>query len=545
MSILIFGNGFIGSRLARAWPDAQTTHARIDDHAQVAEVLDRLRPDAVVNAAGVTGKPNIAWCETNQTEACRGNVIGPILLSHACRERGMYLAHLGSCYVFSGPSPDPNGWREDDAANPIDYYSRTKYTADLLLGRSPDTAVVRLQLPIDSEPSPKNLIDKLIGYKQIVDVRNSVTFLEDFIIALRTLIEKKGTGIFHLTNPGGIRYRDLIGFYQKLVDADHACAWIDERELASRGMAAQRLSSCLIQSTRTAELGIRMRPAEEALRHTMEKYAAAVRKLSTGDDPMPASDSPKPYHFLRQHRREMKGVVLAGGKGTRLAPLTNITNKHLLPIVNREMVLYPLQTLLDAGVRSIMLVTGPDFSGQFMNLLGSGVSRGCQITYRIQDEAGGIAHALGMAESFVSDNHCTAILGDNLFEDNFLPFVTSFQSGAMLFYKSVSDPHRFGVVELDTDGRVLSIEEKPAHPKSALAQTGLYVYEPSVFDVIRQLKPSGRGELEITDVNNHFLREGRLAARPVKGFWSDAGTYPSMRRAMEYFAKKEGIEVET
>lgn len=241
----------------------------------------------------------------------------------------------------------------------------------------------------------------------------------------------------------------------------------------------------------------------------------------------------------------MKGVILAGGKGSRLAPLTNITNKHLLPIVNREMVLYPLQTLLDAGIRNIMLITGPDFSGQFMNLLGSGISRGCQITYRIQDEAGGIAHALGMAETFVSDDYCTVILGDNLFEDNFLPHIASFQSGAMLFYKPVTDAHRFGVVELDATQRVISIEEKPAQPKSNLAQTGLYVYEPSVFEVIKSLKPSGRGELEITDVNNHYLREGSLTARPVKGFWSDAGTYPSMKRAMEYFSRKEGIMGET
>ncbi|MDO8617742.1 MAG: sugar phosphate nucleotidyltransferase [Candidatus Uhrbacteria bacterium] len=238
----------------------------------------------------------------------------------------------------------------------------------------------------------------------------------------------------------------------------------------------------------------------------------------------------------------MRGVIAAGGMGTRLAPLTQYTNKHLLPVYNRPMLLYPLQTLLDAGIRDIVLVTGPEYAHQFMKLLGSGSKYGCRLTYRIQDEAGGIAQALSLAEDFIDHDNCTVILGDNIFEESFHPHVSGFQSGAMTFYKSVPDPERFGVVEVDATGNVLSLEEKPEKPKSNFAQVGLYIYEPTVFEIVREIKPSHRGQLEIVDVNNHYLQEKKLIAKPVKGFWSDAGTFHSMRRANEYFASKDGLQ---
>ncbi len=540
MRIVIFGKGYIGKRLAAAWQDAILVGTRIDDKQALLATIDEHRPDAIVNAAGRTGTPNVDWCETHQLETARDNTVGAITLAEACQERGVYLLHLGSGCVFYGPSPDPRGWTEDDYPNPSGMYSRTKYAADLILSRLPNVAIARLRMPIDAEPAPRNLITKLAAYKQVINVENSVTVIDDLVSALRQLIEKRGTGIFHVVNPGIMRHRDLLALYKQEVDPDHSCEWIENDDLVKRGLAARGRSNCLLQSRRLEELGIHLRPINVALRDVMQTYAVA-KKTMMGLPPAAA-----PFNFLRQKsKREMKGVILAGGTGSRLAPLTRITNKHLLPIVNREMVLYPLQTLLDAGIRQIMLVTGPDFSGQFMNLLGSGASRGCAITYRIQDESGGIAQALGMAENFVDDHHCTVILGDNLFEDNFLPQITAFQSGAMIFYKQVSDSQRFGVVEMDETGRVRSIEEKPSQPKSNFAQTGLYVYDSSVFDVVRGLRPSGRGELEITDVNNAYLREGRLIAKPVKGFWSDAGTYPSMKRAIEYFASKEGIAERT
>lgn len=549
MKILVFGSkGWLGGRLLEAWPDAVGSDVRIDDLAAVRQALDEHKPDAVLNAAGRTGRPNVDWCETHQVETTRGNVIGTLVLAEACQERNLYFLHIGSGCIFYGTSPDPRGWKEDDHANPIAFYSRSKYAADLVLTKLPNVAIARLRMPIDSRPGPRNLIDKLASYRTVIDVENSVTVIDDLVAALRGIIEKRGTGVFHTVNPGVMRHRELLGLYRELVDPNHTCEWITNEELVTRGLATETRSNNILQSDRLRELGIYMRPIHEALRDTMGKYAQHVARNTyqattdrNGANPSFLKSDATSYVLRATGSKEMKGILLAGGKGTRLAPLTDLTNKHLLPVANRQMILYPLQTLLDAGIRDIILITSPDHAGSFMNLLGSGAKFGCNITYRIQDAAGGIAQALGMAQDFVDGSNCTVILGDNLFEDNFLAHVSSFREGAAIFYKPVPDARRFGVVEVDPTGHVLSIEEKPAQPRSSNAQVGLYVYEPTVFDIIRTLKPSGRGELEITDVNNAYLRQGRLIAKPVRGFWSDAGTFQSLKRATEFFASKEGI----
>lgn len=226
----------------------------------------------------------------------------------------------------------------------------------------------------------------------------------------------------------------------------------------------------------------------------------------------------------------MKGVILAGGTGSRLLPLTKVTNKHLLPIYNKPMIYYPLETLIQAGITEILIVSGPGHAGHFLNLLGSGKEFGVRIRYEIQDEAGGIAQALGLAERFADDEPVAVILGDNIFEDNFKPAVANFQEGAMIFLKEVPDPQRFGVAELHGN-KVMGIEEKPKHPKSSYCVTGLYVYDQKVFSVIKTLQPSARGELEITDVNNWYIHHSTMIAHLVSGFWSDAGTFESLFRA--------------
>ncbi len=537
MKILVFGSkGFIGGKMLRAWPDAVGTDARIDDKAAVLKALDEHKPDAVVNAAGRTGRPNVDWCESHQAETHRDNVIGALTLGEACHERGVYLLHLSSGCVFYGHSPDPRGWREEDFANPSATYSRSKYAAELGLMTYPNVAIARLRMPIDDEPGERNLIDKLTHYKQVVDVANSVTVVPDLVDVCRRLIEKRGTGVFHVVNPGVMRHRDLLDLYHEYVDPNHQVEWIREEDLVAKGLATKKRSNNVMQSKRLQELGIEMRPIDVALRDTMIRYAQAKR-MKNQPSTIKSPDLISPAQAT--HSPRMKGLILAGGKGTRLAPLTNTTNKHLLPVGKKQMILYPLQTLLDAGIRDIMIVTGPDHAGHFMHLLGSGAEYGCRLTYRIQDQAGGIAHAVALAEDFVGQDNVTVILGDNLFEDNFLAPISSFQGGALTFYKAVHDPHRFGVVEVDPNGQVLSIEEKPTEPKSNFAQVGLYVYDASVFNVIRSLAPSPRGELEIAHTNSAFLSQGRLTARPVRGFWSDAGTFESLRRASEYFDARD------
>ncbi len=226
----------------------------------------------------------------------------------------------------------------------------------------------------------------------------------------------------------------------------------------------------------------------------------------------------------------MKGIILAGGTGSRLFPLSKVTNKHLLPVGRYPMIYHPVFKLKEAGIDDIFIVTGKEHAGAIVNLLGSGCEMGLKFTYRIQDQPGGIAQALNLAEGFVGNDGCVVILGDNIFQDNLRFFVKRFQNqkeGAKILIKEVSDPQRYGVAELDGD-RVLSIEEKPAAPKSGFCVTGIYMYDSSVFKIIKTLKPSYRGELEITDVNNEYIRRGALTSDVLAGWWTDAGTFESL-----------------
>jgi glucose-1-phosphate thymidylyltransferase len=226
----------------------------------------------------------------------------------------------------------------------------------------------------------------------------------------------------------------------------------------------------------------------------------------------------------------MKGIVLAGGTGSRLYPLTKVTNKHLLPVYNQPMIFYPINTLIDAGITDILIISGRGHAGHFLELLGSGSDWGAKFTYEIQEQAGGIAQALGLAESWADEDPVCVILGDNIFEDPIRDAVSGFSSGAQVFLKAVPDAHRFGVAEVQDD-RIVSIEEKPKMPKSNLAVTGLYLYGRDVFPIIRTLKPSRRGELEITDVNNEYIRRKEMKFTVLPGYWSDAGTFESLLRA--------------
>ncbi len=228
----------------------------------------------------------------------------------------------------------------------------------------------------------------------------------------------------------------------------------------------------------------------------------------------------------------MKGIILAGGTGSRLYPLTKVTNKHLLPVYDKPMIYYPLQTLIEADIKDIMIVSGRGHAGHFLELLGSGADFGVHLTYEIQEKAGGIAQALGLAEDFTDNESATVILGDNIFQDNVRSPVESFRSGARIFIKEVTDAGRFGVAEIKGN-RISSIEEKPTLPKSNLAVTGLYIYDYRVFEIIRSLEPSGRGELEITDVNNEYIRMDEMDFSVLQGYWSDAGTFESLFRASE------------
>ncbi|MDM7924200.1 MAG: sugar phosphate nucleotidyltransferase [Pyrinomonadaceae bacterium] len=236
----------------------------------------------------------------------------------------------------------------------------------------------------------------------------------------------------------------------------------------------------------------------------------------------------------------MKGVILAGGLGSRLHPLTKITNKHLLPVYNQPMIYYPIRTLINAGIDDIMIVTGGNSAGDFLKLLGNGKDFGLKhLNYTYQEGEGGIADALSLVEHFADDEPICVVLGDNIIEKNIRAAADAYREqgmGAKILLKKVHDPQRFGVPELDGN-KVLKIEEKPSDPKSDFAVIGIYFYDNSVFEVIRGLEPSARGELEITDVNNHYIDRGEMTCNELDGWWTDAGTFESLLRASNLVAE--------
>jgi len=236
----------------------------------------------------------------------------------------------------------------------------------------------------------------------------------------------------------------------------------------------------------------------------------------------------------------LKGVVLAGGTGSRLMPLTKVTNKHLLPVGKKPMIFYPIEKLTSIGIEEILIVTGIDHMGDVVNLLGSGKDFGCRFTYKVQDQAGGIAQALALAENFADNQPMVVILGDNIFQNSLKNYADKFiaqKNGARILLKQVSNPQRFGVAEI-VDGKVIGIQEKPEEPKTDFAVTGIYFYDALVFDIIRTLEPSARGEYEITHVNDAYIANGQLDYNILDGWWTDAGTFESLIRANELVAEE-------
>lgn len=227
----------------------------------------------------------------------------------------------------------------------------------------------------------------------------------------------------------------------------------------------------------------------------------------------------------------MKGIILSGGSATRLRPCTKVTSKQLLPVYNRPMIYYPLNTLIKAGIKDILIIVAPEQAGHYLNLLGSGKDFGVKFSYEVQDKPEGLAQAFIIGERFIDEDSVCMILGDNIFEDDFSEDIKNFKSGAKVFAKKVPDPQRFGVVEFDENNKAKSIEEKPENPKSNYCVTGLYVYDNQVVNIAKNLKPSARGELEITDVNKTYLEKGQLDVAMVEGAWIDAGTFDSLLEA--------------
>ncbi|MFA6099866.1 MAG: sugar nucleotide-binding protein [Patescibacteria group bacterium] len=277
MSILVIGNGWIGNKFIERYPEARMSTVIAKSPTDIEEILETEDPDVVLNCAGVTGQPNVDWCETHQVETAVGNTMLPIMLAQACAERGIHFTHLGSGCIFYGDSPQFGGWREDDYPNPVAYYSKTKAAADFVLGPMPNVAVVRLRVPMDATPSPKNSITKLASYPKVIDVANSVTVVDDLLDVLYQVMEKRATGIFHAVNPQPLAWRDLLKWYEEIVDPNHKNEWISEDQLVSQGMAVKKRSTNVLANLRLPEIGINMRPTEEAVKDVLRAYAEKMK----------------------------------------------------------------------------------------------------------------------------------------------------------------------------------------------------------------------------------------------------------------------------
>jgi len=285
MKILIIGGGYIGHRCHDAWQDSVISTDRINSKEDVLKLLDEHKPDAVLNAAGVRGKPNVDWCEDHQLETILGNTKLPIIIAEACQEKNIYLLHIGSGCIFYGDSPHPDKkWRENDMGNPTEVtYSRAKWAADLVLSTLPNVGIGRIRMPIDYIPSANNMIDKLATFPKVIDVENSVTIVDDMVMAFYELMKQKAEGIFHITNPGTLKHREIVSLYEEMVDPSHTNEWITNDDLVKQGLATKTRSNNFLASENLDKIGIHMREVHEAMRDTMTKYSEMKKRGESSD----------------------------------------------------------------------------------------------------------------------------------------------------------------------------------------------------------------------------------------------------------------------
>ncbi len=268
--ILIFGNGWLGNKF-RDYFSAKISDVDITDKKQVEGELDRLKPEVVINAVGVTGKPNVDWCEEHKLETVDGNITGPLILLKACLNRGILLVHLSSGCIFSGASSGPDGFSEEDEPMPLSFYSFTKAKIDEILKNFP-VLILRLRLPVDSIPHPKNLITKLVNYPKVADVKNSITIISDLLFAAKKLIKKKRTGIYHIVNPGPIKFKDFMELYKKIVAPSHKYELIEPEELLEQGLVKTGRSHCVLDAKKLEREGIKLEDAIEGIKKCLLEY---------------------------------------------------------------------------------------------------------------------------------------------------------------------------------------------------------------------------------------------------------------------------------
>ncbi len=501
MKILVLGsNGLLGGDLMSVLKNDEVTgwtrkELDITKKNEVISKISSLKPDVVVNVAAYT---DVDGAESNKELNIQVNGYAAGYIADACKLAGSALLHVSTDYVFDGLK---KGYTEYDSVNPINEHGKAKALAEkLIIEKMEKYFIVRTSGLFGRHKN--NFVDTILRMckekEQIAVVNDQVicpSYSKDVAIKIKEIIYSCDFGIYHVTNSG-------------------SCSWFD---YASKIIELAGLKTRVIPITSDELARPAKRPSYSILINTK------LEPLRTWVDAL------KDYLGLVS----VKGVILAGGTGSRLNPVTKVTNKHLLPVHDKPMIYYPLFSLINSGIRKVLLITGTECAGDFMKLLGSGKDFGIDLTYKVQDGALGIANALSLAEDFVGKDKFVVILGDNIYTDEITGEIESFKNGseeARIFLKEVPDAERFGVADLKGN-RIIGIEEKPKVPKSRLAVTGIYMYNPNVFGIIRNLKPSLRGEYEITDVNNEYIKRGTLAYSIMRGHWTDAGTFESLFRA--------------
>ncbi len=481
------------------------THKIDINNKKINRLIIKEKPDVIINCVAIT---NVDYCETHKEEAFKINTTAVKDIIKSAEEINSKFIQISTTFVYE----EGNNVTEESITKPINYYAKTKLEADkLVINSNLKWLIIRTDQLFSWKPNSKGFVNYVINklrkgkeFNIFEDFYNQPTYVPYLAETIIKLVINDNQGIFNVTGNNFLnRYEwslmiaEIMGYDKELI-----------KPIKSDNLPAKR-PKINVSLNKIKNLGIKSLSINESLMIIKKELNGLISKA----------------------------VILAGGKGTRLYPATEVTNKHLLAVYNKPMIFYPLRTLINAGVTKILIISGGNNIGDFTNLLKSGKQFGIDITYKVQDEAGGIAQAIGLAKDFINNDNFIVILGDNYYENDLKNNFRNFNKGARIILKTVNDPERFGVAYINNN-KIIEIIEKPKNPKSNLAVTGCYVYDKNVFDIIETLKPSSRGELEVTDINNNYLKKNQLSYSINNGFWTDMGTPESLNKAATFISNK-------
>jgi len=582
MRILIIGaKGMLGNALAQVFNSSENELFLWDKEEiditiaeEVEQKIKFLQPELIINSAAFNA---VDETEKNFELARAINADGPINIAKVAQQIGAVLVHYSSDYVFDGTKID--GYREYDLPSPVSKYGESKFLGEEISEHNDASYVIRTSRLFGptgtGEGAKKSFVElmlKLAKEKTSLDIvhdeKSSPTYVVDLAEATKELIMSGNylPGIYHLTNSGSCTWFEYAkeifrqsGYNIQInpVSGDHF------------PRPAKRPASSVLLNTKLPNLRFWQDALADFLKSINEYKPKEISEVVDLDKVLTESVLPEEgkkeivfedkknsdnknekISIKVNSKKNMKGIILSGGRGTRLYPLTKMTSKQLLPVYNKPMIMYPMQTLVNAGIKEILIVVAPEYAGQYLHLLGSGKDFGVKLTYEIQDEPKGLPEAFIIGGNFIAEDNVVLILGDNLFFDHdFTEDIKTFEKGGRIFAVDVPDPERFGVVEFDKNFKVVSIEEKPKEPKSHYAIPGIYIYDNRVCEIAKTIKPTWRPETDIVEVHKAFLQMNELDVRKIHGRWYDAGTFDSLLKASNIaatleFQKKMGYNEE-